>query len=410
MPARASLRQTLAQPNYGLYVAGNSVSLVGNWMQRTATGWLAWELSHQSFWVGLVVMADLIPALVVGPFGGVLADRADRRRIMIVTQSSLCVIAGLMAALAAMGGLMLPGLVALVALHGTVVGINQPARLALIPALVGRDHLPTAIALNSIIFNGARFVGPGAAGFLIAAHGVPAALLGNALSYLVFILTLALMRPDTAPLPGRHGRVLAEIGEGIRFVAGHRAIGPLFLLFIGSAVTVRPLAELLPGLADQVFGGGPETLAYLSSTLGLGAVVGGLLTMQAAAGEQVRLAVLAALAAAGAGAAVAASPNLPLALLSIAAFGAALLIGGVAAQTVMQMAAPAQLRGRVMSLFGIVFRGGPALGAVAIGALADLWSLRAAVLIGAAAMVAVWVPIYRRRSGVARALEEAQEN
>ena len=410
MPARATLRQTLAQPNYGLYVLGNSISLVGNWMQRTATGWLAWDLTHQSFWVGLVVMADLLPAMVVGPFGGVLADRVDRRHIILATQTILCGLATLMAILATAGALGLIPLILLVALNGTVIGINQPARLALIPALVDRHHLPTAIAINSITFNAARFIGPGIAGFLIATSGVGAALAGNALSFLAFIATLLLMNLPSTAMPVRHGPVLAEILEGVRFVTRHVATGPLFLLFLGSALTVRPLGELLPGLADHVFGGGAETLALLSSTLGLGAVVGGIIVMWAAPKEQVTAALFATVAAAVASAGVAVAQSLISAMVSIAAFGAALLVAGVAAQTVMQTVAPPALRGRVMSLFGIVFRGGPALGAILIGTMGDWWNLQGALLGAACLLLVVWVPVFRRRGEIAAALADAEEN
>jgi MFS family permease len=410
MPARASLRSTLAQPNYGIYLAGNSVSLVGNWMQRTATGWLAWELTHQSFWVGAVVLADLVPTLIVGPFGGVLADRVDRRRIMMETQSALCIIVAAMTALAAVGGMGLWALIGFVALNGTVVGVNQPARLALIPMLVDRHHLPTAIAVNSITFNAARFVGPAIAGLLIAAYGVPAAFFGNAVSYIAFIISLILMRLPYTPSTGDHGRVFAEIAEGIRYVASHLAIGPLFLLFIGTALTVRPLGELLPGLADQVFAGGPEALALLSSTMGLGAVIGGVVVMRTEPREQVAVALGGALGAAITSACVAIAPSLHLAMVAVAGFGAALLVAGVAAQTVMQMAAPPQLRGRVMSLFGLVFRGGPAIGAVSMGWFADTWGLRVALLGGACLMIVLWLPISAKRRQIARALAEGSDD
>lgn len=391
-----TIREVLRQPDYGLYVAGNSISLVGNWMQRTATGWLAWELTGQSFWVGMVVLADLVPALVVGPFGGVLADRVDRRRIMLVTQSALSLVALAMSCLAFAGGLGLAALLMLVALHGLLVGVNQPARLALIPSLVEPPYLPTAIAINSIVFNTARFIGPAAAGLLLASAGSGAVFLANFLSYLAFILSLVLMRPASGPPAGSHPPVLTEIAEGVRFVSGHPGMRPLFLLFIASAIAIRPVGELLPGLADQVFGGGPETLAMLSSSLGLGAVAAGFWTARQPGGQQVRLALAATLAAALAAVGLALAPSLPLALLVIALFGAALLVGGVSAQTLMQLAAPPQLRGRVMSLFGLVFRGGPALGAVLLGGAADLVGLRLGLLVGALGMIAAWLPIRRR--------------
>jgi MFS family permease len=195
----ARIKDALGQREFGIYVAGNSVSLVGTWMQRTTTGWLAWDLTGQSFWVGMVVLADLIPGLVIGPFGGVLADRVDRRHILLVTQSGLALLSATMAGLAALGLLGLAPLLLLVGLHGCLIGLNQPARLALIPALVAPTQLPTAIAVNSIVFNSARFVGPALAGALLVTAGPAAPLAGNALSYLAFIAALLVMRPASAP-------------------------------------------------------------------------------------------------------------------------------------------------------------------------------------------------------------------
>lgn len=400
----ARIKDALGQREFGIYVAGNSVSLVGTWMQRTTTGWLAWDLTGQSFWVGMVVLADLIPGLVIGPFGGVLADRVDRRHILLVTQSGLALLSATMAGLAALGLLGLAPLLLLVGLHGCLIGLNQPARLALIPALVAPTQLPTAIAVNSIVFNSARFVGPALAGALLVTAGPAAPLAGNALSYLAFIAALLVMRPASAPPAGRHGRILAEIAEGVRFVAAHPAIGPLFLLFIASSILVRPLGELLPGLADTAFGGGAASLATLSSSVGLGAIGAGFYAAQAEPAAQVRRALLATLASVAGAVALALAPALWIACIAAAAYGAALLLAGVTAQTVMQLATPAALRGRVMSLFGITFRGAPALGAVVLGAVGDAVGIRAALALAALGLVPLWLAVWRGRARYEAAL------
>lgn len=393
----ARIKGALGQRDFAIYITGNSVSLVGTWMQRTTTGWLAWELTGQSFWVGVVVLADLVPALLVGPFGGVLADRLDRRRIMLVTQAGLCLMALTMALMAGLGQLGLGMLVLLVGLHGLLVGANQPARLALIPSLVTPAFIPTAIAVNSIVFNSARFVGPALAGVLLVRHGPAAPLLCNALSYLAFIVSLLVMRPASSPLPTQHGRILGEIAEGVRFIAGHPAIGPLFVLFIATSILIRPLGELLPGFADTAFGGGASSLALLSSSLGLGAVAAGFYAAQASAEGQVTQALAATLAAAVSAVALALAPVLALACVAAACFGAALLVGGVTAQTLMQLVTPPSLRGRVMSLFGITFRGAPALGAVTFGALGDAIGIQIALAIAAACILPLWLVVWRGR-------------
>ncbi|MDF1586339.1 MFS transporter [Marinimicrococcus flavescens] len=394
----------LREPSFGIYVAGNAVSLVGNWLQRTAVGWLAWELTGSATWVGAVALADLAPALLIGPFGGVLADRRERRRIMLITQTLLTATALLMWLMAALGTLGLPALLALVTVQGVLTGLNQPARLALVPSLVPPHLLPTAVAVNSIVFNGARFVGPAVAGLLIAGVGLPAAFLANALSYLAFIAALLVVRPLEAQPRRRGGAVLGELVEGVRFIARHVALGPLFLLLAGASLLVRPVGELLPALAGQVFAGGVEALAGLSSALGLGAVMGGLWLARGARDDQARLMLLALLWVAALVLALAAAPVLPAAIAAVALLGAALTAAGVSAQTIMQLAAPPLLRGRVMSLYGVMFRAGPALGALVLGGLGDLLGLRVALAAGALTFAAAWLLAWRRRVQIAAAL------
>jgi MFS family permease len=324
---------------------------------------------------------------------------------MLITQSSLSVLATLLFVMGAKGALGLGALIALIAVQGIIVGFNQPARLALIPSLVEPPFLATAIAVNSIVFNGARFIGPAIAGVIIATQGVPAVFLANAVTYVAFLISLVLIRvPPDPPLRSRRA-VFLEIAEGVRFAAGHVALGPLFLIFIASALCVRPIGELLPGLADEVFGGGAETLALLSSTMGLGAMIGGFGLAQWGGADRATLALASIGGSSVCAMLLALAPTLALALVAVALFGGILIAAGVAAQTLMQMAAPPQLRGRVMSLFGLVFRGGPAIGAVLIGSLADRAGLRPAIFAGAALMLLLWLPIWRRRAGIAAGLE-----
>ena len=184
--------RTLRNPSYGPYVAGNSLSLVGLWVQRVAIGWLTWELTGSAAWLGIVSLADLAPALLVGPFAGAYADRADRLRIVRIAQTLAMLQALALAALTAASLMRIELLVALVLANGIVVGINQPARLSLVSSLVPRADLPTAVAINSIVFNLARFIGPALAGVLIVQSGPAAAFAFNALSFVCFLVVLAI--------------------------------------------------------------------------------------------------------------------------------------------------------------------------------------------------------------------------
>jgi len=163
-----NVARAFAHRNFRVYVAGNSVSLIGWWLQKVAVGWLAWTLTHSGAWLGFVSLADFLPILLLSPFAGVMADRRDRVRILRLTQLCGCAQAGLLAVLVYTGAIGIYLLFGLVLALGIASSLAQPARLALIPTLVDRDSLASALAINSVVFNMARFIGPAIAGFLIA--------------------------------------------------------------------------------------------------------------------------------------------------------------------------------------------------------------------------------------------------
>lgn len=394
-PIRAALRE----PAFRAYMSVNAVSVVGTWMQRTAVGWYAWELTASPFWLGMVAFADLFPAVLVGPLGGVLADRFDRRRIMVWTQAALALVTLALALLIMAGLIGILGLVGMVGVMGAIIGINQPARLALVPSLVSREHLPTAIALNSVVFNGARFVGPAFAGFAIVLSGVPAALLVNALSYVPIIIVLPGLVLTEAVKPGKWQGAGRALEDGFLYIAKSPILAPIFTFFIALSLSVRPLGDLLPGFAEGVFGAGVEGLATLSAAMGLGAVLGGLWIAWRAASLHLEAALRLQIAVAVTAAAFALSPTIWFAVPAIAAFGFVLVACGVALHTAIQMGVEPALRGRVMSFFGLVFRSVPALGALALGALAEAVGLRAAMLAAALIFLAVYVWLQWRMRG-----------
>ncbi|MGH6942794.1 MAG: MFS transporter, partial [Geminicoccaceae bacterium] len=273
-----AISRTLAHHDFGSYVAGNCVSLIGTWMQRIGVGWLAWDLSHSGTVLGLAAFADLCPTMLIGPFGGVFADRTDRLRLLVVAQVLVMLQAFTLFVLTASGLITVGLLLALVLVGGIVVGFNQPARLALIPDLVPRADLATAVAINSIVFNLARFIGPAIAGVVIVWIGIGAVFGLNGLSFLAFLFALSRLRLERAELVvgRRNGSVLGAVGEGLRYTAGHPGIGPILLLQAVVALSVRPFVELFPAFAEVVFARGAPGLAALSSTVGLGAIVAGL--------------------------------------------------------------------------------------------------------------------------------------
>ena len=401
--------RTLGQPNYGIYVAGNSLSLIGSWMQRVAVGWLAWELSGSGAVLGLVAFADLAPTLMIGPFGGALADRLDRRRLLTIGQSINMVLSFVLAALTASGLMTVPLLVLIIGLNGAVIGINQPARLALISALVTREHLPTAVAINSLVFNLARFIGPAIAGLIILHFSIALVFFLNALSFISFLVALHrldLPATDHGPANGTRPSMLQSIGEGLRYVLGHPGIGPLLALNATLAITARPYVELLPGFAGAVFDRGAGGLAMLSSAVGLGAIAAGLFLAQRGPRKGLaETAMLAALLIAISAFALALSPTFWVALIAVTSGGFGMVVAGVGTQTLMQTSVDEAMRGRVLSLFGLVFRSGPAIGALIMGLASELvglrWPLAMGSLIGALAFAYVW----QRRETIGSALK-----
>jgi predicted MFS family arabinose efflux permease len=412
MPRASALRRiarVLRQPTYGTYTAGNGLSLLGTWMQRIAVGWLAWELTGSAAWLGAVAFADLFPTVVVAPLAGAAADRWDRRRILRATVVVNLVQALALAALSATGRLDIWTLLGATLISGIATGAGQPARLALVASLVTRDDLPVAVAINSIVFNVARFAGPALAGVLIGGGGVSLAFAANALSFVAFLAALARLRIEQeqrAP-SGRESGLGRDLVEGLRYAAAHSGIGPLLGLLVVTNIFGRPFVELLPGFAGQVFAAGPEGLAMMTSAIGGGAVFAGAwLAGRDGAGGLVSVTIASSLLLALTIVLFVATDRLLFALPVLAVSGMVMVGAGVGTHTLLQLAVAPPMRGRVLALYGLIFRGGPALGALAMGPLADRFGLAAPVAGGAGILaIGAAVLMTRRRTLSARLLE-----
>lgn len=369
-----TVQRSLAVPNCRIYFGGSLLAWTGMWMQRVAVGWLAWELTESTFWIGIVAFADLVPAIVISPLAGAIADRADRLRLTVGTQLANIAQAMLLAILAAAHLLSIHVLVFLALLQGISGAFAQPARQSMVPSLVPRELLPSAVALNSLTFNLARVMGPGVAGPLIVVIGPVPTVVANALACTFATATLLLLKIDPAERIGHapSRSLWAETLEGFTYAARHRGIGPLFLYAALLGVLVRPFQEMLPAYADQVFGRGADGLAWLTGTVGFGALVMGLfvagqghvqgLSRRAiASGAAMTVAVLG----------FAATSNFVLGLVACLAAGAAMTVHGISAQTLAQYGAESHVRGRMMALWGLIVRAGPALGAVLLGVIGE---------------------------------------
>lgn len=407
-----SILRALKNPNYGIYTAGSSVSLIGTWLQRVATGWLTWELTGSGVWLGIMAFADLFPTVLVGPFAGAAADRLDRLRVTKLSQALAMSQAVTLFALTVTGTITIWSLLALTTFLGIVAAFNQPARLAMIPSLVPRPDLSAAIAINSIVFNLARFLGPAAAGVIIVATDVAWAFFVNALTFTWFLFALSRVRlSGPAETRRRSDRnLIGDLVDGIRYVVGHGGIAPILVLLIVVCVGARPVIELLPGFAARVFAAGAGGLATLTSAIGVGAIAGGLwlagrrdprgLT-RVALGSTLGLALCTGL--------FAATDLMWIAVPALAASGFCMVGAGIGTQTLLQFSVDGAMRGRVMSLYGLIFRGAPALGALAMGSASELAGLRWPIVVGALLVVAAWAWALARRARMTEALEGGLE-
>ncbi len=396
--------------NYRIYTIGNLISLSGTWVQRVAVGWLAWQLTHSGAWLGLCAAADLIPVVVISPFAGALADRVNRIRLIWTTQIAAMAQAWLLAFLTFTGIINVETLFLLTLCLGVANAANQPARLALIPSLVGRATLSSAVAINSLVFNGARFLGPATAGFVIAQGSVALTFALNALTYVAFVIALSRLRlaPEEMPAAaaGGGGRILRQSLEGYAYALRHPGIGGMMVLFGVTSITLRGFIELFPGFADSVFHRGPYGLAWLTATVGLGAMAGGAwMLRRSGTNGLTRLIVNHTLSMSLAVLAFTATARYELALVCAFVTGFSMVVTGISAQTLIQIAVDPAMRGRVMGMYGMIFRAGPAVNAVVMGALSASWGLRVPVAAGAGLSLAAWAWAHWRQARMARALE-----
>lgn len=390
--------RVLIGTQFGLYYAGHGLSLVGIWMQRMACGWLVWNWTHSAFWLGILSAGDLLPVILVGPFAGVAADRWDRLRQNKLAQIALASVALMMAVLLATGHLGLVGLVALTTAQGTLTAVIQPARLAMVHQMVRREDLGTAVALNSVNINLARLLGPAAAGAMILHMDIAWVFVVNAVANFAFVLVLHRLRLE--PCERRH-RALSFLGamtEGFGHILRSQPLWLILLVMLCGGSMVRAIVELTPAIAAQAFSRDAMGLAVLTSATAFGAVVSGL-TVGTSRPVRLLYGVLLWWGASALAAIMLAQAQTPLmAIIAGVAVGATVTRGLVSTQTFVQMATPDDLRGRVLSVHGLVARASPALGALVIGFAADRIGLTRAVAASSGALILsllVLVPLAR---------------
>ena len=393
--------------NYAIFAGGMTPHLLAIWMQRLGVGWLAWELSRSTVWLGLIAAADLAPMLVLAPFAGAVTDRGHPLRQLKIAQGLIFTQAVAVASFTLTGWMTIELLFALALLLGFVHPFSSAARHALVPSTVPRHYFATAVALDSALFQASRFVGPAIAGILIPSVGIGGTFvvhsIGEALSF-ASLFGLDLPKPERREQ--RRPDLLGDIREGFAYVRGHVGIWPVFLLLSVVSVLIRPLQDMLPGFAGAVFQAGAVGLAWLTSSMGIGALISA--TWIAVRGHTVGLTrnfILGCLGVALSTIGFVATDNLWVALLFAALSGFTLNTMSTSTQALVQSAVADHMRGRVMSLYTLVFRGMPAIGTLSIGVLAESLGLRLTFAIAGALCFAAWLVAAPRRKVLAAALE-----
>jgi MFS family permease len=368
--------------NFRLFFAGQAVSVTGTWVQYVASSWLVLQITGSGVALGVVTALSFAPVLLFGAWGGVLADRHDKRRILLGTQAAFGVLALALWAIVATGIVELWMVYALAFLQGVVTSLDTPTRQSFFAEMVSARHLTNAVSLNSAVMTGTRIVGPALAALLIAGVGLASCFLVNGVSYVAMIAALLAMRPEDlrrSEAPSGRG----HLREGLRYVWGTRELrDPLIMMAVVYTLSFN-FSVLVPLLAEETFHGDVGTFGRMLAAMGIGSFVGALAMANRAepnprriAGSIVGLGLMTVT--------VAAAPTLRVELALLAALGLVSIVFMITANATMQLTARPEMRGRVMAIYSIVFLGGTPVGAPFAGWMAELLGPRWALAIGGA--------------------------
>ncbi len=393
--SRPHILRALAHRNYRLFFVGQSISLVGSWITRVATGWLVYRLTGSAFLLGVVGFWGQIPTLVLSPFTGVFVDRWDRHRLLVITQILSAVQSLLLAALVFTDHVTVGWIIVLQIAQGIINSFDTPARQAFVVQMVeDPDDLPNAIALNSTMVNASRIIGPSIGGLIIAAVGEGWCFLIDGVSYIAVILSLLAMKVTADMSRKVHGSVLTELRDGFRYVTGFAPVRTaLVLLAIVSALGM-PYTTLMPVMARDTFGGNANTLGFLMGASGVGAIGAALYMASRRTVLGLGRVMAIATCAFGLGLIVfGMTSSLIAALVVLPIVGAGFMLEMSATNTILQTITEPQLRGRVMAFYTMAFLGTAPIGSLIAGSLAErIGAPRTIMLCGAACVLgAAWL-------------------
>jgi MFS family permease len=398
-PALARTFSSLSVPNYRRYFTGQVISITGNWMQIVGEMWLMVKLTGSGGLVGLTAGLQFLPILLFGAWGGLLADRLPKRRILTYTQVSLAIPALTLFGLAASGAAQPWMVLLLVLVRGSVLAIDNPSRQSFVVEIVGADRVLNAVALNSVVVHCSRILGPALAGTIIALVGIAPCFLVNALSFLAMFVALRAMSPKELQTPKPAARKPGELRSALRYVRRTpELLIPLAMMALVGTISFN-FQVLLPLLADFTWHGTATTYALLTASMGVGSV-GGALAAGARGRVSPKLLIGSSLLFGLAMLLAAAAPTLELQVLALVPLGAASVTFAAGVNSALQIAVEPTMRGRVMALYSVVFLGSTPIGAPLVGWLAGAAGPRAGLVAGAAAaLIAGVAAVFAFRRG-----------
>jgi predicted MFS family arabinose efflux permease len=397
--------KVFSEKNFRIYTVGSITSWTSFFIQLLAINWLTWEITKSTQWLAIISFLDIAPNFIFVPIGSALADKIDRIRIVVITHILALLQALALAVLALTDQITIYRLAVLVALHGLIHSFSVPALYGILPRIISKENLSSAIAANSAYTHLSLFVGPVIAGLLIANFHISAAFFANVLGYLIYLTTIGFLSiPPEQAQPRMSKGILSEVLEGGHYILTHAGIGPmLFLVFIGNAVAFS-LFNLLPAFADIVFGRGVDGLSTLMASAGLGAGVGALWLAYRGLTERTTLLSLASFLMVILSVALFVSTTAYLfGIVLVFFFGAGNEIRSTGIVTLIQTSVDDEKRGRVMGAYFLIYRASNAFGMLIIGTAADYFGLFYPMMVMLIFCFAIWLWLFRYRQRIHQA-------
>ena len=378
--AAGSTFAAMRHRNFQLYFGGQLISNIGTWMQIIAQGWVVYQIGHSELTLGLVAFASAIPTLLISPWGGVIVDRVSRRSLLMLTQTGSMMLAFILAVLSFTGTVREWHVIVLAALLGMVNAFDAPARQAFVPEMVGKQDLPNAIALNSIMFNSARVVGPAIAGIMLAAVGAAWCFTINGLSFFAVLIGLWLMKLPPHQYVHNPASPWRQLVSGVQYAAGNREISALILLSLVFSIFGISYFTIMPAFVEKVLHQGPLAYGWVNAASGLGAVTGAfLLAHRVSNGRRGQVLVWTNIAFPLILIVFSFTTLLPLSLALAFGLGMGFMLQFTTLNTLLQTRVQDEFRGRVMGLYTITFFGFAPFGNLLIGFLGEKMGLGFAI-------------------------------